>query len=421
MAIMILELVFGVILALSLIAILFYWRNSHIKWKIYSSIVLPLLSKIKSRILSSQHLMNPKGSKETPTSSSNASAGLEGQSSDTTVISNPPSDDFANPIIEYFDLKDHLKSRDETIKNVQQALGGLIILLGVGLSFWQFRISQQQFEETLKSTRDQIELSRKGQVLENFKEAIHNIGENDPILRISGLQSLEQISRNSSEDYLDAVTSIIVSFLRERASEKNYKKINSDGDNWPPVDIKTALMIIGRLPYNGKNQPDLRGIFLGRNDEKWADYTEVKLEHVKLDKAMMNRVIMVGGSLKGSSLRESQMQNANLEVCDLSEADLYRSQLNKANFKNATLSDTKFEGATMTGATLTLAKMPRAILTGATLGKASMLATVLNDTDIEGTDLSEVDNLTQDQVSKARGNSETKLPSHLFKPPNWKR
>ncbi|MER6649260.1 pentapeptide repeat-containing protein [Streptomyces sp. NPDC000971] len=83
---------------------------------------------------------------------------------------------------------------------------------------------------------------------------------------------------------------------------------------------------------------------------------------------------LIGASLNGADLRGAELRGAYLIAADLRGADLRRAELIGADFRDADLSDADLSGALF---------------------------------------------LTQAQVNAARGNTATKLPDSLTRPPHW--
>jgi Pentapeptide repeats (8 copies) len=98
---------------------------------------------------------------------------------------------------------------------------------------------------------------------------------------------------------------------------------------------------------------------------------------------------------------------------DFSCADLSFADLSRANLSGANLTRADLTGANLTGANLTGANLSGADLSGASLGGANLTLASLSNANLTGANLSGADlsgNLTQEQLDKACGNADTKLP-----------
>ena len=120
------------------------------------------------------------------------------------------------------------------------------------------------------------------------------------------------------------------------------------------------------------------------------------------DEAHLARLHATGAcescDLSGATLRVSKLAGAQLRAADLSEADLISANLG---------------GADLRGARLTGTNMIRGSLQKARLGGADLSGAVLIRLHIEGTDLSGVTGLTQEQLSRACADAATVPPDGL--------
>lgn len=105
-------------------------------------------------------------------------------------------------------------------------------------------------------------------------------------------------------------------------------------------------------------------------------------------------VNLASARLRRASLRFATLSGADLEEADLTDADLTDARLDGANLANADLS--------------------HALLTRTDLKGARFYRTKLN-----GANLQDALNLTQEQLNECSGDASTDLPPHLKSPPSW--
>ena len=103
---------------------------------------------------------------------------------------------------------------------------------------------------------------------------------------------------------------------------------------------------------------------------------------------------LASARLRRACLRFATLSGADLEEADLSDADLTDARLDGANLANADLS--------------------HALLTRTDFKGARLYRTKLN-----GADLQEARNLTQEQLDECSGDASTDLPPHLKSPASW--
>jgi uncharacterized protein YjbI with pentapeptide repeats len=151
-----------------------------------------------------------------------------------------------------------------------------------------------------------------------------------------------------------------------------------------------------------------------------ASLTKAKLIRTLLNNALADnanfdriegyRAVFQGARANGTSFRSSELQRANFTGA----------QLRGANFEKADLSRVNFDKANLTGANFVYANLSRTVLTSAVFeGKLDFKNAFFLFTRIEGVDLSQAANLTQQQVDMTCGDSATKLPSGLVTPAQW--
>jgi uncharacterized protein YjbI with pentapeptide repeats len=200
------------------------------------------------------------------------------------------------------------------------------------------------------------------------------------------------------------------------------------------IVVAATMFGIGlvRRPVDLSNA-DLSGKWLFRMDLRNADLTSANLSHADLSRADLSRAnlrfaILSSANLSGANLSGAYLSRANLTGANLTganltgadlrlDANLSRTDLTGANLTGADLSGVAdLTGANLTGANLSGAYLSRAYLrrnnlTGANLSGVSRAD--LSGADLSGADLGGAKDLTQEQLDKACGNADTKLPEGL--------
>lgn len=138
-----------------------------------------------------------------------------------------------------------------------------------------------------------------------------------------------------------------------------------------------------------------------------------KLAHADLRFANARQAFLVGADLEMTDLREANLLGANLQGADLRYAHLDGADLREANLIEAKLWFANLNGADLRNANLQEADLVGASLWGVDLDGANFYGTNLEGADFQGTDLTGAVNLTPDQLYKACGDKNTKLPSYL--------
>jgi pentapeptide repeat protein len=104
-------------------------------------------------------------------------------------------------------------------------------------------------------------------------------------------------------------------------------------------------------------------------------------------------------NLASARLRRASLRFATLSGADLAEADL----------SDADLTDARLDGADLSNADLSHALLTRTDFAGAKLYR----------TKLNGANLEDARNLTQEQLNESSGDASTDLPKHLKSPASW--
>ena len=247
-------------------------------------------------------------------------------------------------------------------KTVLWFLGGAALLTGLYL--------------TLDKLKDTLE----AQQADRLTQAVDQLRDRNLEMRLGGIYALERLARTSESEYWP-IMEILTAFVRERTSVTK---------NQPPkepplrlaLDIQAALDVIGRRRHtyrDGESQRlDLRG-------------TDLRRAH------------LAGAQLAGAILSEVRFEEANLAGIGLEEAIL-----RAAHLENSNLADAKMQGAFLLNTSLNGARLRNANLQGAFLS-----GTRFDGADLLGTDLTDANGLTWEQLKMARKDNKTRLPAYL--------
>ena len=111
-------------------------------------------------------------------------------------------------------------------RDLVQALGLIMagVAGGVGIYFtWRNqRLTQESLQSTRESTKENLRVTREGQITERFTRAIDQLGATDDEgnkrleIRLGGIYALERIARDSPIDY-GPVMEVLTAYLRKNA------------------------------------------------------------------------------------------------------------------------------------------------------------------------------------------------------------
>lgn len=174
----------------------------------------------------------------------------------------------------------------------------------------------------------------------------------------------------------------------ERKEKVNLKDANLSGMAFP---VKTILS-------NGDLYADLSN----------ATLSDVELLEAQMQGAKLLEADLSNGKLRGAYLKDSILSRANLQSADLEGANLEGAQFDDADLQTDCEYDDsqgRFPGS--------------AILKGAKLANANFKNAQVCGVDVSGADLSEVKDLTPDQLTSMKGDAHTVLPRGFTRPNPW--
>ncbi|MGB6231635.1 MAG: pentapeptide repeat-containing protein [Litorimonas sp.] len=166
------------------------------------------------------------------------------------------------------------------------------------------------------------------------------------------------------------------------------------------------------------NNSNLSGGKLDGTDLTGAHFRKAMLYGVQGE-----QVIMRGAVMEDATLIEANLSNSTLRQVNLHRAELARGTFTDTDFQSANLIGANAPSVNFTRSNFDRARLDNMDLTGATLdggqftgvrfGFSNMEGASLDGTNFSDADLTHVVGLTQDQLSQACGNMNTRLPIGL--------
>lgn len=345
-------------------------------------------------------------------------------------------------------------------KDLVQALGlitaGVAGAVGIFFTWRGQRLAREAQEANqentlaqLEHTRNELDITRRGQITERFTQAIEQLGSQSLEIRLGGIYSLERTARDSREDHWP-VMEVLTTYVRQHTLRKTDKESNEEDIPVPEPDVQAILTVLGRRSVYHKDveygpidlhNVDLRGADLtntnlaganlrGANlaranlresDLRGAILFEANLEGVSLERADLQEVVLttapdrplrgVPPNFRHASLFAANLEGTGLWFVDFREASLEHANLREAELWNADLSDVPLWGANLQRTGLEGANLRRA-----GFAQADMREARLFEADVRGALLQGALNLTQEQIEEALGDQSTSLPDPLKSP-----
>ena len=229
-------------------------------------------------------------------------------------------------------------------------------------------------------TLDKLKGTLEAQLADRLTQAVDQLRDHNPEVRLGGIYALERLARTSESEYWP-IMEILTTFVRERASVTKNQSLKEPPLRLAP-DIQAALDVIGRRRHT---------------------YRDGESQRLDLRGTDLRRANLAGAKLAGTILSEVRFEEANLAGIGLEEAIL-----RAAHLENSNLADAKMQGAFLLNTSLNGARLRNANLQGAFLS-----GTRFDGADLLGADLTDANGLVWEQLKMARKDNKTRLPAYL--------
>ncbi|MGI9066573.1 MAG: pentapeptide repeat-containing protein [Pyrinomonadaceae bacterium] len=313
-----------------------------------------------------------------------------------------------------------LQRVNEARATVVQAIGGLVLLVGIFFTWRNIRATEKNLKISQQATAKNLEISQEGLVTQRFSKAIELLGSDKVQVRLGGIYALERIARESKKDHWP-IMEILTGFVRE-----NSPRVRSELPKLIGTDVQAILTVIGRrnkqheiigmrrnlsesrsLDFHGTNLhgadlhgANLSGALLSDVDLTSSNMLGTNLEHAYLDDCDLSYSKIIDSNLRGTDLNGSQFRQASLYSVkfDPTAGDrngkkptsFFQADIKVCSFRKTNLIASDFRGAKFLGGSLDGAVLKGAYLTGASFE-------VIN---LKEVDLTEVKGLTLEQINK---------------------
>ena len=210
-------------------------------------------------------------------------------------------------------------------------------------------------------------------VTSRFSQAVPQLGDETPDVRVGAIYALEQILHTSRPERR-AIIELLVSYVLGHANLAARRDGEPDDDaslddlpnlrDWAP-DVQAAVVVLSRRP-----RTTIRQALRGSGDDHF--HNPYGSAFIDVGHADLRRAELVDADLSRTKLYHVRFERAVLHRANLNGADRSRARLKRADLGDSTLIETKLVGAVLTEADLGGARLRRANLAEADLfGPAS--------------------------------------------------
>jgi hypothetical protein len=100
-------------------------------------------------------------------------------------------------------------ARNNVRTTLLQGFGGMVLLIGAYLTWRQTQISRA-------ANREELRLTREGQLTDRFTRAIEQLASDDVAIRVGGIYALGRVAEESAADRV-AIADILTAYVRKQA------------------------------------------------------------------------------------------------------------------------------------------------------------------------------------------------------------
>jgi Pentapeptide repeats (8 copies) len=194
-----------------------------------------------------------------------------------------------------------------------QGLVGMAALAGIFVAWQQLQTDREQSRTDRQQLREQLPLTRQGQVAERFTRAVDQLGSDKLEQRLGGIYGLERIAKDSPDtDIRLVVAEVLTAYVRQHAGQFSNVAPGPSGAvelSTRAPDVQAVMTVLGRrttvvtdpplnLPYVDLRGANLRGAQLQR-----AYLYGARLDQARLDGAQLQKANLYGTKLEGAVFR----------------------------------------------------------------------------------------------------------------------
>jgi uncharacterized protein YjbI with pentapeptide repeats len=325
--------------------------------------------------------------------------------------------------------KERFRMEDDARKTLAQIIGGVLVLLGLVVTYNTYRVGVQKQD-----------LDRDSQVTDRFSKAITHLGDDKIAIRIGGLFELERIAKDSPRD-ASTTKQVIYAYLHDKFS--NVQNLSPDSisprptapettneTNVPqqksnglaiakfntPIEVQTILNIIQNLLGESERLDlrhlDLSGKSLANGKYALANFQNTNISNSNLFASDFTSADFRSASLRGASTDISEHVELGKSIVGLVVPEKLRTIFSNATFFEADLSEADLSLGKFVGTKLRSCKLNKTILYKTDLTDADLFRAEANQLDLRQADLTRT-NFANAQLRGAVFGS-TKFQSTVF-------
>jgi uncharacterized protein YjbI with pentapeptide repeats len=210
-------------------------------------------------------------------------------------------------------------------------VGGIAVFLGVSVAFRRAKA----IEKNVLQQTDQIELTRRSQVEERFKNSIEFLANDNPAIVLGGVYSLHAIAKENAT-YRRVVFDILCSSIRE----------NSIIDNDEQKSIAPSHIIQTIIDLIFKSNQDNEFIYSNIS----ANLSNSYIENYDFRFSILDKANIKGSHISNSSFYKSKLNKVSFEKCNISHCNFNSAKMREVKLSEIEIEKSRFINADLTGA-----------------------------------------------------------------------
>ncbi|ENG5660889.1 pentapeptide repeat-containing protein [Flavobacterium psychrophilum] len=245
----------------------------------------------------------------------------------------------------------------ELLKIFLSIIGGLGILYTLYLGYKKAKAADKGLilqSEAINKQSEQLELSRKAQVDERFKNAIEHLGSDKEPIILGGLVELHQIAKEDKNKYAAVVFNILTSFLRSTLKVDIPRENNFS--NTIPQTIIDFLFRGDDLYLYNKYKANLSHCNFKSIDINNCQFIEsdfsfslmpMIINDVNFEKSKLSRADFTIGRISNTIFTNTELHDNLFNFCEFKNVDFSNSKMYTQLFINAKMFDCTFFNANL--------------------------------------------------------------------------
>jgi hypothetical protein len=122
------------------------------------------------------------------------------------------------------DAAQRLELQNAVRTTLLQGLGAVLLVAGAYFTWRQVQLGRDQLRQSLDTSTAQLQLSREGQITEQFSRAIEHLGHDKPGIRVGAIFALEQIAK-LSPDLRAAIHELLAAYVRAESTWSHHDPV----------------------------------------------------------------------------------------------------------------------------------------------------------------------------------------------------